>query len=182
PTLITSSPEDLEKADALILPGVGAFGSAMKNIRELHLEKAILSAIEQGKPLLGICLGLQILMEESEESPGIKGLGVVKGKVVRIKGDVRIPHMGWNILKIKKESPLFEGIEDGEMFYFVHSYYVEPEEDVVIGETEYPQFIPCAIQKGNIFGVQFHPEKSSSSGMKVLKNFGRIVQCSSSQR
>ena len=182
PSFITSSTEDLERAQAIILPGVGAFGSAMRNIRELNLEETILKEIEKGKPLLGICLGLQILFEESEEAPGIKGLGVVKGRVVKIKGDVRIPHMGWNILRIKRKSPIFEGIKDGEMFYFVHSYYVEPEEDVVIGETEYPDFIPCAIQKGNVFGVQFHPEKSSSAGSRILKNFAEIALCSSSQR
>jgi len=179
---ITSSPEEIARAKGIILPGVGAFGSAMRNIRELGLESPILESIEQGKPLLGICLGLQILMEESEESPGVRGLGIVKGKVERIRGDVRIPHMGWNSLIIKKPSPIFEGIRDGEMFYFVHSYYVAPQEDVVIGETEYPYRFPCAIQKGNVFGIQFHPEKSSYWGLRILRNFGEIVQCSSSQR
>lgn len=174
---VTSSPEEIIKAKGVILPGVGAFGSAMQNIREMDLERAIIETIKQGKPLLGICLGLQILMEESEESPGVKGLCIVKGKVERIKGNVRIPHMGWNSLHIKKQSPIFEGIKNNEMFYFVHSYYVTPEEDVVIGETDYSYFFPCAIQKGNVFGIQFHPEKSSYWGLRILRNFGWIVEC-----
>lgn len=182
PAFITSSPEDIDKSAGIILPGVGAFGAAMRNIRELGLEDAIIRNIKIGKPLLGICLGLQILFEESEESPGVKGLGVVRGKVVKIKGQVRIPHMGWNSLHIVKPSPLFEGIEEGEMFYFVHSYYVLPEEDVIIGETDYPNLFPVAIQKGKMFGIQFHPEKSSYWGLKILNNFGRIVKCWSSQR
>ncbi len=178
---ITSSAEDIAKARGIILPGVGAFGAAMRNIRELGLEKSILQSVKQNKPLLGICLGLQILMEESEESPGVKGLGIVKGRVVKIKGNTRIPHMGWNSLHIGKPSPLFEGIKDGEMFYFVHSYYVFPQEDVVVGVTDYGYVFPCAIQKGNVFGVQFHPEKSSYWGLEILRNFGKIVQCSSSR-
>lgn len=172
---ITSSAEEIRKAGGVILPGVGAFGSAMQNIREMDLESPIVEKVKKGKPLLGICLGLQILMEESEESPGTKGLGIIKGKVKRIKGDMRIPHMGWNSLHIRKPSLLLEGIRDGEMFYFVHSYYVAPMEDVVIGETDYSYFFPCAVQKGNVFGVQFHPEKSSYWGLRILRNFGKIV-------
>lgn len=182
PTFITSSAKEIEEAKGIILPGVGAFGSAMHNIRELGLEEVIIQSIRRNKPLLGICLGLQILMEESEESPGIKGLSIVKGRVVKIRGNMRVPHMGWNSLHIRKSTPLFEGIKEGEMFYFVHSYYVAPEEDVIIGETDYHILFPCAIQKDNVFGIQFHPEKSSYWGLKILYNFGRIVQCSSSQR
>ncbi|GAB6101787.1 imidazole glycerol phosphate synthase subunit HisH [Thermococcus atlanticus] len=172
--VITSDPYEIERAEKIVLPGVGNFGAVMERLEPLR--GVILDAINDGKPFLGICLGLQLLFEESEESPGSRGLGVFEGKVVRFRG-VRTPHIGWNQVWQKKECRLFEGIKDGAYFYFVHSYYVTPKDGgIVAGVTDYHSkgnevVFTSAVCKDNVFGVQFHPEKSSKNGLRLLKNF-----------
>jgi glutamine amidotransferase len=160
---------EMEKADALILPGVGAFGNAMEQLEKY--KTLIHDHINAGKPFLGVCLGQQILFTKSEESKGIKGLDVLKGEVLRLPEGLKIPHMGWNNLEIKNKCVLFEGIGNDYM-YFVHSYYVKPEdENVIAATTNYGIDIPAAICKDNVFATQFHPEKSGEIGLNILKNF-----------
>lgn len=164
---------EMEKADALILPGVGAFGSAMEQLE--NYKELIHDHINAGKPFLGVCLGQQILFTKSEESEGIKGLDVLKGEVLRLPEGFKIPHMGWNNLEIKNKCMLFEGM-DNEYMYFVHSYYVKPEdENVIAATTNYGIDIPAAICKDNVFATQFHPEKSGEVGLNILRNFIKII-------
>lgn len=175
--IVSSHPEDVERAEKVIVPGVGAFGAAMRNLQEMELVEPIFQAIREGRPFLGICLGMQLLMEESEESEGIKGLSVFKGKAKRIRANVRVPHIGWNSLSIRKACPILKGIPDGEMFYFVHSFYLAlQEEDIIVAETEHGERFPSVIHRDNVFGVQFHPEKSSFWGLRILRNFAEL-QC-----
>lgn len=174
--VITSDPDVIMSADKAILPGVGAFGDAMGELIASGLDKTVMEFIASGKPLLGICLGLQLLFEESEETPGVKGLGYFKGKIVKIKSkDLKIPQMGWNNLKFKRDCKLFDGIKDGEFVYFVHSYYASPEnaEDSVASVT-YGDELDIAVQKNNVFATQFHPEKSGGAGLKMLENFAKM--------
>ncbi|NJE10527.1 imidazole glycerol phosphate synthase subunit HisH [Thermococcus sp. MAR1] len=171
--VITDDPYEIEKADKLVLPGVGNFGAVMERLESLR--GVILDAINDGKPFLGICLGLQLLFEGSEESPGKSGLGVFRGEVVRFQG-VRTPHIGWNQLWKRKDCPLFEGIRDGAYFYFVHSYYAVPGEDIVAGVTDYESkgkkvVFTSAVCRGDVYAVQFHPEKSGRNGLRVMRNF-----------
>ncbi|ASI98595.1 imidazole glycerol phosphate synthase subunit HisH [Thermococcus celer Vu 13 = JCM 8558] len=171
---VTSDPYEMERAEKLVLPGVGNFGAVVERLEPLR--GVILDAINDGKPFLGICLGLQLLFEGSEESPGSEGLGVFRGRVVRFRG-VRTPHIGWNQLWKRKECPLFEGIRDGAYFYFVHSYYAVPEEgDIVAGVTDYGSggrrvVFTSAVCRENVYAVQFHPEKSGRNGLLVMRNF-----------
>jgi len=174
--IVTSEREDVEKADGVILPGVGAFEDAINNLRIMGLTEAVREAVASKKPFLGICLGMQLLFDESEENGLHKGLGLIKGRVVRLPSKVKIPHMGWNQVKLVKKSPLFVGVPDESYFYFVHSYYCFPEEDVAIGKTFYGLDFVCAVQKENILATQFHPEKSSKLGLAVLLNFARLVE------
>ena len=173
--VITRDKEVLKKADKLILPGVGAFGDAMGRLNEYGLTEVIKElVVDESKPLLGICLGLQLLFESSEESPGVEGLGLLKGKIVRLpEGDDRkIPHMSWNSLDFPKKSILFKKIVKGSYVYFVHSYYLKAgDEKIVAATTEYGTTIHAAVEWGNIYATQFHPEKSSSVGLKILRNF-----------
>ena len=173
--VITRDKEVLKKADKLILPGVGAFKDAMDKLNEYGLTEVIKELVlDNGKPLLGICLGLQLLFESSEENPGVEGLGLLKGKIVRIpEGDDReIPHMGWNSLYFPKKSILFDKVVKGSFVYFVHSYYLEAQDKNIVAATcEYGATIEAAVEWGNIYATQFHPEKSSSVGMKILNNF-----------
>ncbi|MGC8941292.1 MAG: imidazole glycerol phosphate synthase subunit HisH [Sulfurihydrogenibium sp.] len=174
----TSNPEDIDKADAVVVPGVGAFGDAIHNLKRLGLKEKIVKAINEGKPYLGICLGLQILFEYGYEFGSHEGLAVVKGSVVRFdeKLPIKIPHMGWNQIHIQKESKMFEGIKDGEFFYFVHSYYCKPEDQNVIATTtDYGIDFCSSIELGNVWAVQFHPEKSQKAGLKLLENFKNFV-------
>ncbi len=174
---ITDDPAVIRAADRVILPGVGAFGDAMSRIRAAGLDTQIKEAAASGKPFLGICLGLQLLFEESEESPGVRGLGIFRGKFSRIpqKPGLKIPHMGWNSLRFTKESPLFAGIGEEPFVYFVHSYYLsEAEEGVVSAVTEYGSPLSVAAERGNVFATQFHPEKSGRTGLLILKNFLEI--------
>jgi len=174
---IISHPEEMKNCDKIILPGVGAFGDAMKNLRTQGFEDGIREFVKKGRPFLGICLGFQLLFEESEESKGIKGLGFFKGCVKRfpeIPG-IRIPHVGWNTVNLKKSSVLFEGIRNPAFFYFVHSYYAVPQnEEVILCETEYFIQFCSAVEWENITGTQFHPEKSQTEGLKFLHNFSYL--------
>ncbi len=172
---ITRDIETLKKADKLILPGVGAFGDAMDKINEYGLKDVIRELVlEEKKPFMGICLGLQLIFDSSEESEGVEGLGLLPGRIVRLpEGDNRkIPHMGWNSLEFPKKSRLFNNIVKGSYVYFVHSYYLEAQDvDIVAATTEYGAHIHAAVEKDNIFATQFHPEKSSAVGLNILKNF-----------
>ncbi|MBP3323316.1 MAG: imidazole glycerol phosphate synthase subunit HisH [Clostridia bacterium] len=176
-TVITSDPEVLKNADAAVLPGVGSFGDAMDNIRKRNLETPIKDFVKSGKPFLGICLGLQILFESSEESVGVEGLGILKGKIVRIPSaeGLKIPHMGWNSLSFKENGDLFEGLDDGSYVYFVHSYYLKSEEDIVSTTAEYGVTIHASVHKNNLRACQFHPEKSGKAGIKILTNFVNMI-------
>ena len=164
-------------ADKVILPGVGAFGDAMNKLKEYGLVEVINKIVAKNIPLLGICLGLQLMFEESDEAPGVKGLGLLKGKILRIppKEGLKIPHMGWNSIDIKPQARLFKGIKNNSYVYFVHSYYLKAdEEDIVAASTEYSVHIHASVESGNIFACQFHPEKSSDIGLKILKNFAEL--------
>lgn len=180
PVKVTQAPADIDMASAVVLPGVGAFADCMGNLREKGLLDAILKAIEKGKPYLGICLGLQILFEESEEFGPSKGLGIIPGRVKRFSFQdrtLKIPHMGWNSIKITKRSPILKAIPDDSYFYFVHSYYVEPSDASVISTiTEYGHPFVSSIWKDNIMATQFHPEKSQALGLKLLESFAEFVK------
>ena len=169
---ISDDAEVIAESDYLVLPGVGAFGSAMENLAKF--KDIIYEHVNDDKPFLGICLGQQVLMSKSEESPNADGLNLFKGNVVKIKGDVKIPHMGWNKLRQTRPSEILEGV-DGEFFYFVHSYQVQCEDlDVVSGVCDYGGEITASLSQNNLFSTQFHPEKSGIAGLKILKNFTKI--------
>lgn len=169
-SILASTPEMLDKADRIILPGVGHFGNAMDKL--VAFKDVIFEKIDEGIPFLGLCLGIQVLLDASEESPGASGLGIFKGGCKRFPGSVKIPHMGWNTLKIEKESKLLKDVSEDCLFYFVHSYYPEPVDDsIVVATTEYEVRFPSVIEKDNVFATQFHPEKSGKSGLVILKNF-----------
>ncbi len=172
--VLTRERDVILNADKVILPGVGAFGDAMERLRGYDLESVINEVVDKGTPFLGICLGLQLLYESSEESPGVKGLSLLKGDIVKIpQGEyVKIPHMGWNSLKLTNNGRLFRGIDDGAYVYFVHSYYLRADdEESVKASAEYNVCIHASVEKDNIFACQFHPEKSSAVGLKILENF-----------
>lgn len=172
--VITRDPEVLLSADKVILPGVGAFRDAMERLNQYGLPDVIRQVVAKGTPLLGICLGLQLLFERSQEGEGTPGLGILKGECLRIPetAGLKIPHMGWNSLSINPDSKLFRGIADGDYVYFVHSYYLKAEDErVVAASVEYGTHIHAAVETGNIYACQFHPEKSSGTGLQVLKNF-----------
>lgn len=174
---IVDGPAAVTAADGVILPGVGAFADAMDNLMERGLDRAIQQVIASGRPFLGICLGQQLLFESSEEWGVHRGLGVFRGTVRRLPPGRKIPHMGWNEVEIARPSPLLAGVPDRTRFYFVHSFYVDPvEEDIVLGRTDYGVRFASAVGRGRVFGIQFHPEKSSDWGLKVLENFGRMVE------
>lgn len=171
---ITSDPAVIKSADSVILPGVGAFGDAMDSMRGKGLDGAVTAAALSGKPFLGICLGLQLLFETSDETPGAKGLALLNGNISAIPktGGLKVPHIGWNSIEIRENSRLFSGIPNGTYFYFVHSYYLNgANESDVAATTEYGVKIECAVERGNLFATQFHPEKSGAAGLQVLKNF-----------
>lgn len=170
---ITSEAAAILAADGVIFPGVGAFQRAMENLGKLGLLEPLRQVAASGRPFLGICLGLQLLFSESTEHGRHEGLGIIPGKVVRFDvGELKVPHMGWNRVRQERPSPLFEGIPDGSFFYFAHSYYAQPEEQgVAIGSTEYGVRFASAVQRGNVFATQFHPEKSGPTGLRMLRNF-----------
>lgn len=175
--VITRDRDTILKAQKVILPGVGAFGDAMEKIRSYGLEEVIHEVVDKGIPFLGICLGLQLLFDTSEESVGVKGLGILKGKIVKIPDNqgLKVPQIGWNSLKFPNKGRLFKGIDEDSYVYFVHSYYLQAEDPgIVVATTDYATKIDASVEKGNVFACQFHPEKSSEVGLKILKNFIEI--------
>ncbi len=175
-TLVTSKPADIKKCDKVVFPGVGAFGDAMKEVRRIGMDDAIQCAIEDGKAFLGLCLGLQLLFEKSEEAPGVNGLSVLKGEAKRFrfsdKSGLKVPHMGWNTIETVAGSGLFKGIPKDPYVYFVHSYYVKPKDgSVILTTTDYGIEFASGVRKDNIYGLQFHPEKSQAAGLHILRNF-----------
>lgn len=176
--VLTSNPDEIRKADKVILPGVGAFGDAAAKLRESGLADVVVEVAKAGKPLLGICLGMQLLMEKSYEYGENEGLGLIKGEVVSMEPVVpesyKVPHIGWNLLqfpKDKEKSPIFKYIEEGDFVYFVHTYFATNCKEATIATTEYGAELTAAVSNGNVYGVQFHPEKSGDVGMKILKAF-----------
>ena len=173
--IVTSDVNKIKKADKIILPGVGAFGDAIKKLRDTGLDKVVIEEAKNGKPLMGICLGMQLLFEKSYEYGEYEGLGLLKGSVVPMEGyidaSLKIPHIGWNALDIKKESPLFKYLKNGDCVYFVHSYFAKDCEQSLLATTEYGKELTGAVAYKNIYGCQFHPEKSGDVGLKILKAF-----------
>ena len=177
PCRITNDPEKLYEADALILPGVGAFKDAMDELERLGLTEAIKDNVRRGKPILGICLGMQLFYEKSHEHGEWEGLGLLEGEVVRFRHDLKVPHMGWNNLLKGAESDFAPWITPDDYVYFVHSYYVVPKNrEEVLYWTDYGVRFPAVVKRNHIFGMQFHPEKSGETGMKLLKNFGEAIK------
>ena len=175
--IITRNPDEILGASRVILPGVGAFGDAMEKLHNYGLVPVIQEVVKRKIPFLGICLGLQLLFERSEESPGVEGLGILQGEIKRIpdKDELKIPHIGWNSLKYPNSGRLYEGISEDSYVYFVHSYYLEAKEpEIVMASTEYGTYIHASVEKDNVFACQFHPEKSSTVGLKILENFLKI--------
>lgn len=172
-SVITGNADEILKADKVILPGVGSFGDALFSLRKNGLDKVVKEVVKNKTPLLGICLGLQMMFEESEESPGVEGLGIFKGKIVKIPHTgLKIPHMGWNNITLTKDSALLGQKNNSPYVYFVHSYYLTtPQQDIVSAYTEYGKTLAIAVEKDNVFATQFHPEKSGDAGMEILKNF-----------
>jgi glutamine amidotransferase len=175
--IVTSDPEEVKRASGVILPGVGAFGDAMYNLKHLGMIDAIKKVVKEGTPFLGICLGMQLLFSTSEEHGMHVGLNLIPGHVRRFKGNFKIPHMGWNSLTLHAQSPILEHVKNGDYVYFVHSYYVEPmDRQVILASADYHGDVPAIVQKNNVFGIQFHPEKSSSAGLQMLTNFAKLVK------
>lgn len=175
--VVTREREIILSADHIILPGVGAFGDAMGKLNQYGLVSVIREAVERQTPFLGICLGLQLLFESSEEAPGVEGLGLLPGRILRLpeKKDLKIPHIGWNSLRFPYQGRLFQGIAEGAYVYFVHSYYLQAKEpQIVKAETEYGTLIHASVERDNLFACQFHPEKSSEVGLRILQNFLEI--------
>jgi len=174
---VTSRPQVIDDAEAVVLTGVGAFRDCIRNLTDLSLTDAVVRSIQKGKPYLGICLGMQVLFSESEEFGQCRGLDIFRGKVVRFGAGMKVPHMGWNTVTIEKRPPVFDGIDDNSYFYFVHSFYVVPEDTTIIsGTTDYNGRFTSMVWKDNVFATQFHPEKSQELGLKILKGFGEFVR------
>ncbi len=174
--IVTADRDTILRADGVILPGVGAFGACMTNLQRFHLQDVVMRVIEQGTPLLGICVGMQMLFEESEEMGRWPGLGVLRGTVRRFEVNLRVPQIGWNQLHHDGSDPLLQGIPDGAYAYFVHSYYCDAQDPRdVVAWTDYGIRYPSVVHKGNVWGVQFHPEKSHRIGLRILRNFVHIV-------
>ncbi len=172
---VTDDPDELDKADKIILPGQGRFGDVMQRLKKTGIDKAVIKASGEDKPFLGICIGLQVLFDAGEEDPGVRGLSIIRGKVPKIKARLKLPQIGWNNISIKRRSRLLDGIADGSYFYFVHSYCCECDEpDSVLAEATYGIRYTCAVERKNMFAVQFHPEKSGIAGLRLLKNFGDL--------
>ena len=177
--VITRDREIILKADGVVLPGVGSFGDAMNKLKEYQLVDTIYEVVNKKTPFLGICLGLQLMFESSEESPGVEGLGILKGKIVRIPDgkEIKVPHIGWNNLTYPNAGRLFKEIPENSFVYFVHSYYLQAEDsEIVKAAAEYGVNIHASVEQGNVFACQFHPEKSSSVGMQILQNFINVVK------
>jgi glutamine amidotransferase len=176
--VVSGEREVVRAAKGLVLPGVGAFGRTMENLVASGLADELPAAVRRGVPLLGICVGMQMLFEHSEEMGSHRGLGLLAGEVVRFSGSLKVPQIGWNRLLVRRRHPLLDGIKDGDHFYFVHSYHASPaDREVVLAEAEYGVSFPAVVGRDNVFGIQFHPEKSSRLGLLILANFGRLVTC-----
>lgn len=176
-TILTHDFREIQKADKVILPGVGAFGDAMEHLKHYELDRAIKEVIAMDKPFLGICLGLQLLFESSDETPGVEGLGILKGNILRIPEEegLKIPHIGWNSLEFPREGRLFQDLSADPYVYFVHSYYLQAQEPQIVTATcEYGVHIHASVEKNQVFACQFHPEKSGEVGLKILKNFATL--------
>ncbi len=171
---LTQDPEEISRADRLVLPGVGSFGAAMRNIETLGMKDALVEFGRSGRPMIGICLGMQLLFTVSFELGIYGGLALIPGEVVAFNSSVKVPHMGWNQVEFRKSSRLFRDLSDGQYAYFVHSYYVRPDGECIAGETDYGLAFASVVERENIFGIQFHPEKSQSFGLKILENFLRV--------
>ncbi len=171
---ISSDVKELSRAEKLVLPGVGAFGKAMENIKSLGLEELICTSAKAGKPLIGICLGLQLLFTRSSENGMHEGLNLIAGEVKLFPNTVKVPHIGWNQMEIQHQSKILKSVVDKSFVYFVHSYYAKPEEQVTLTTTEYGFHFTSVVQKESIFGIQFHPEKSQTAGLQMLKNFSEL--------
>ncbi|MBN2026235.1 MAG: imidazole glycerol phosphate synthase subunit HisH [Actinobacteria bacterium] len=172
---VSNDPESIEKAAGIVLPGVGAFGDAMQELEGGGFVELLRGAIGEGRPFLGICLGYQLLFEESEESPGVRGLHILPGRVVRFPGNEKVPHMGWNDVRLQRRHEVLEGVEESSFFYFVHSYYVVPHDsDDSLTVTEYGIDFASGVARDRLVAFQFHPEKSSASGLRILENFARM--------
>ena len=177
--LVTRDPSEILRADSAVLPGVGSFGDTADSLDRFGIRRAAVDFIQSGKPFLGICLGLQLLFPGSEESPGARGLGIFEGSITRIPNGegLKIPHMGWNSLTVREGSRLFDGIEGSPYVYFVHSYFLHAADpSVVAAQTKYGVTIDAAVERGNVFATQFHPEKSGDVGLKILKNFVAVAE------
>ncbi len=176
-SVITSEREVILNSDGVILPGVGAFPDAINNIKKDGIDKVLKEAVKKDKPLLGICLGMQLLFEESEEIKSCRGLGFLKGKIEKMKVNLKIPHMGWNNLSFCKDFPILNGIKEDSYVYYVHSYYAKIEEEGILNAySQYGIEVPGIVSKNNIYGIQFHPEKSGDIGLKILSNFGGMIK------
>jgi glutamine amidotransferase len=176
-TVVTSDPGVIDDASAVVLPGVGAFRDCIKNLNDLSLTEAIVRSVEKGKPYLGICLGLQVLFSESEEFGTCKGLDIFRGKVIRFQIGEKVPHMGWNTVRFINRPPILSDIADQSYFYFVHSFYVIPDDrGIIAATTDYGVTFTSMVWKDNVFATQFHPEKSQGLGLKVLAGFGKFVK------
>jgi len=171
---VTSNPQDIRTAEKLILPGVGAFGDGMRNLRELGLAEPFIEKVKSGIPTLGICLGMHLLFTESEEFGLHRGLDLLQGRVVKLPANLRVPHMGWNQLHPKRANGLMEGVAESNFVYFVHSYYVQPAADIVLATTDYEMEFPAIVHDANIWATQFHPEKSQHVGKCILQNFAQL--------
>ena len=172
--VVSSDDKVLRAAERLVLPGVGAFAACMKALTDRGFDQLVRARVAQGTPLLGVCVGMQMLFEESEEFGTTRGLGLLPGRVRRFSTELVVPHVGWNQIRQRLENPLFDGIEDGAFFYFVHSYYCEASDDgIVLGETDYGVAYASIVARDNLAGVQFHPEKSQAAGLRLLANFAR---------
>lgn len=172
--VVSDDPAVLRNADKLVLPGVGAFGKSIETIRAAGFDRIICEHASAGKPLLGICLGMQLLFDRSEELGTYEGLGVLRGNIVRFPDTVKVPLIGWNDIRIRKASPIMNGVNDSAYVYFVHSYYAVPAGDIVVASADYGIEFPAIVQQKNIFGIQFHPEKSQTTGLTILKNFAHL--------
>ena len=174
--LLTGDPEALRRADALVLPGDGAFAATMAEVERRALVPVLREAVAKSKPLLGICIGMQLLFEESEEHGRHAGLGLLPGRVRRFEGELPVPHMGWNRLRARKPHPILDGVPDGAHVYFVHSYYCDAPEDVVIATSDSGRDFAAIVGRGDVLGVQFHPEKSQEVGLRIVAGFVRLVE------
>jgi glutamine amidotransferase len=181
-TVLSGDPAVLREAEALVLPGDGAFGATMDGVRERGLVPVLKERAEAGTPLLGICIGMQLLFEESEEHGRHAGLGLLPGRVRRFGGDLPVPHMGWNSLHPRREHALLDGIADGAHVYFVHSYFCDAAADVVVATSDYGVDFPAVVARGSVLGVQFHPEKSQAVGLRMVENFVRSLRAAGGRR